>query len=93
MINHIVLWNFKDDVNKDEAFNAIKNALEPLKDKIDGITNIEVIKPKSTSTCTISLISSFEDETALNNYQNHPLHLEAVKVVKQYVTNRQCIDY
>ncbi len=93
MINHYVCWNFIEDINKDEAFLIVKNALEPLKDKLEGIIELKVIKPLDTSTCEITLISVFESEEALNDYQVHPLHKEAVEIAKQYLCNRCCLDF
>ena len=45
MIKHIVLWKLKDEANglsKNENAKAIKQKLESLKDKIEGLVNIEV---------------------------------------------------
>ncbi len=93
MINHFVTWSYKEDVNKDIAFLTIKNSLEPLKDKIPGILELKVIKPLDTSTCEIVLISIFETEESLQNYQVHPLHIEVLDIVKKYLCNRNCLDF
>lgn len=78
MIRHIVVWNFKDEVSKEErALHAqkIKNDLETLVNEIEGIVSIEVvIDPLSTSNCDIMLNSVYESEITLKQYQEHPEH-------------------
>ena len=47
MIKHIVAWNFKQELSQQENYNnakKVKEELEGLKDKIEEIKTIEVIR-------------------------------------------------
>jgi hypothetical protein len=44
MVKHIIIWTLKNDYDADEKMKIcanIKNELEALKEKIDGIMNCE----------------------------------------------------
>ena len=97
MVHHIVLWNLREDLNEQErkeAATAIKEKLEAVKDKVDGVISLEVvINELSSSNKDIGLISAFESVEALNAYQTHPAHVEASAYVKSVTCNRSCLDY
>lgn len=97
MVNHIVCWNFKEELSKEErivAGNTIKEKLEAIKDAVDGVISIQVkINEMASSTRDIALISSFETEQALNAYQVSKEHVEAGKYIKSVVCDRVCFDY
>ena len=42
MVKHIVLYTFKENVNKDEAVGIIASVLEPLVGKIPGLLHMEI---------------------------------------------------
>ncbi|MFV0439947.1 MAG: Dabb family protein [Lachnospirales bacterium] len=93
MFNHYVSWSFKEDVNKAQAFGEIQDALYCLNDIIEGIVELKFIKTLKTSTCDVALISSFDNKNAYEAYAIHPKHLEAVEIIKKYLTSRHCIDF
>lgn len=97
MVNHIVCWNFKEELSKEEkivAGNTIKEKLEAIKDCVSGAVSIQVIiNQMESSTKDIALISSFESVEALNAYQVSPEHVEAAKYIKTVVCDRVCFDY
>lgn len=97
MIRHIVSWNYKEDLSKEENYNnakKVKEDLEALKDKIEGIKFIEVIiDPIKSCTADVILISEFETMKELDYYQVHDQHIKAGKFIRANLTNRQCIDY
>ncbi|WP_152655699.1 Dabb family protein [Oceanobacillus sp. CFH 90083] len=97
MIKHIVQWNHRENFSEAEKkTNAekIKNELEGLKGKIDGIISINVIiNPLETSDRDIILDSEFETEEALQQYQIHPEHVRVSSMVKECVQDRVCVDY
>ena len=97
MVHHIVLWNLREDLSEQErkeAAAAVKEKLEAVKDKVDGVISLEVvINELSSSNKDIGLISSFESVEALNAYQTHPAHVEASAYVKSVTCNRSCLDY
>lgn len=97
MVQHIVLWNFIDTLSteeKQEAGEKMKNLLEPIKELVPGAVSIEVVANElPSSNRDIALISTFETEEALQNYQNHPAHVEAGKYVRAVTCDRACLDF
>ena len=75
MVRHIVCWNYKDNfsnVENEQNGAIIKERLENLKSKIDGIISIKVCNhPLASSNCDIMLSCLFESQEALDAYQVH----------------------
>lgn len=97
MVNHIVLWNFKEGLSEQErkeAAERIKRELETVKEQVSGVVSLDVVTaPLASSNKEIGLISVFESETALQNYQIHPAHVAAGGFIKSVTENRTCLDY
>lgn len=97
MVHHIVLWNLKEELNQEErkeAAAAIKEKLEAVKDKVEGVVSLKVeTEGLASSNKDIGLISVFESEEALKAYQTHPAHVEASGYVKSVTDGRACLDY
>lgn len=95
MIKHIVCWQLQED-NKQQNAQVIKNALEDLNGKIEGLIHLEVgVNTPNTpeNNWDIVLYSEFDSLEALNNYQVHPLHKVAGAIIKPLTLNRVCVDY
>lgn len=97
MVNHIVLWNFKEemtDAEKKEAASRIKKELEAIKEQVPGTISLRVVTDKlESSNKDIGLISVFDSEEALKAYQVHPAHVAAGTFVRSVTTGRACLDY
>lgn len=97
MVKHIVLWNFVDSLSEEERKAAgakMKSLLEPIKDRVPGAVEIQVVcNELSSSNKDIALISTFETVEALQTYQTHPDHVEAGKYVRSVTCDRACMDY
>ena len=98
MVKHIILWNLKDEFSPEEMENikaGIKEGLEGLAGKIDGLIDIKVnTEGLSTSTADLMLDSTFESEEALKFYASHPLHQEVANTkVRPYTKQRSCLDF
>ncbi len=97
MVRHIVMWQFKDCLTpsqKQEIAQAFKQDLECLVGQIDGLLSMEVVYDvMASSSDELLLDSSFENEVALDFYQEHPLHKAAALHVKDKMKIRSCIDY
>ena len=91
MVKHIVLYTFKEGVNKDEAVKLIASVLEPLVGKIPGLTHMEI--RGAFNGMDYALYSEFESREALKNYAVHPLHLEAKDHFFHLLDSRVCADY
>ena len=92
MVKHIVLYNFKPDVDKDAAVKLIASVLEPLVGKIPGLTHME-IREVYQGGMDYCLYSEFESKEALANYAVHPLHLEAKDKFFHLLNSRVSADY
>lgn len=97
MIKHIVGWNFKEEFSGEENLNhakKVKEGLEGLQDKIEGIKAIEVIIERvQNSIFDVVLLSEFDSLEALETYQVHEEHVKVSEFVGTVLTNRTCVDY
>ena len=91
MVRHIVLYTFKEGVEKEEAIRIIDGALTPLVGKIPGLKHLEV--RLAFNGMDYALYSEFESREALQNYAVHPLHLEAKGQFSHFINNRVAADY
>ena len=97
MIKHIVMWKLKDEAHgNDKATNArlVKEKLEALSGKIDGLLKIEVgIDFLGGGNFDVVLYSELSSKEALDAYQNHPLHQAALPFIREAVIDRKAVDY
>lgn len=97
MVKHIVLWNLNENMSPEEkraAGEKMKSLLEPIKEKVPGALDIQVVTQKlDSSNRDIALISTFETVEALQAYQTHPDHVAAGGYVRSVTCNRSCMDY
>ena len=97
MVHHIVCWNFQEQLSQQERQEAgalIKQKLEEIKPHAEGTVFIEVkINELESSNRDIALISVFETEDALKNYQIHPMHVAAGEYIRSVTRDRTCFDY
>lgn len=96
MVKHMIIWKFKDEVADKEAQKvAIKEALEGLVGKIDGLLSMTIhIHPLPSSNGDLMMDSTFESEKALLLYRDHPLHVEiANTLVRPVMASRLALDY
>ena len=98
MIKHIVFWKLKKEAPDNTAEkNAalIKEKLEALAGKIEGLKEIEVGVNflDSPSNYDVALYTLLESKEALDFYQNHPLHQAVLPFVREVVESRIAVDY
>ena len=91
MVKHIVMYTFKEGVNKEEAIKIIDGALTPLVGKIQGLNHLEV--RLAFNGMDYALYSEFENRKALEDYAVHPLHQEAKKQFHHFINTRVAADY
>lgn len=91
MVKHIVLYTFKEGVDKDESVKLIASVLQPLVGKIPGLLHLEV--RKAFSGMDYALYSEFESREALTAYASHPLHMEAKGHFFHLLDSRVAADY
>ncbi|WP_029903607.1 Dabb family protein [Prevotella sp. 10(H)] len=97
MVKHIVMWKLKEEAHgNDKATNArlVKEKLEALSGKIDGLLKIEVgIDILGGGNFDVVLYSELTNKEALDTYQNHPLHQAELPFIREAVTDRKAVDY
>ena len=91
MVKHIVIYNLKEGVDKDAAVELIRSVLEPMVGKIPGLTHLEV--RRTFNGMDYALYSEFESRQALEDYAEHPLHLEAKQHFFHLLDCRYDADY
>lgn len=91
MVKHIVLYTFKEGVDKQEAVKIVASVLEPLVGKIPGLLHMEI--RGAFQGVDYALYSEFENKEALVNYADHPLHLEAKDHFFHFLDSRVVADY
>ena len=91
MVKHIVLYTFKEGVDKQEAEKLIAPVLEPLVGKIPGLLHMEI--RQAFQGMDYALYSEFESAQALKAYAKHPLHLEAKEHFFHLLDSRVAADY
>ena len=91
MVKHIVLYTFKENVDKDEAVKLIASVLEPLVGKIPGLLHMEI--RRTFVGMDYALYSEFESRDALTAYATHPLHEEAKSHFFHLLDKRVAADY
>lgn len=97
MIKHIVMWKLKDEAHgNDKVTNAklIKEKLEALNGKIDGLLKLEVgIDFLGGANFDVVLYSELSKKEDLDTYQNHPLHQAVLPFIREAVMDRKAVDF
>ena len=95
MVKHIILWNLKEEFNKDTIKKDMKESLEALVGKVPGLITLDVqIDKLDTSNCDVMLYSELESVEALKGYAIHPEHVKvADEKVRPFTERRVCIDF
>jgi hypothetical protein len=91
------MWKLKEEAHgNDKATNAalIKEKLEALSGKIEGLLKIEVgIDFLGNGNFDIALYSELSKKEDLDTYQNHPLHQAALPFIREAVSDRKAVDF
>ena len=95
MVKHIILWKLKEECNNDEVKQGIKEGLEGLMGKIEGLLEIKVETDRlESSNADVMLYSVFENEEALKGYAVNPFHVEVANgKVRPFTETRLCMDF
>lgn len=98
MVNHIVMWNFKDEIAEEQK-PALKKAMEEnlksLVGKVPGLLTVKFIKtPIDSSTHDVALVTTLEKAEDIAVYAKHPEHVKVADTfIRPYVKDRVCLDY
>jgi len=97
MVYHIVMWNFKSEVEefqKAEIKAKMKVELEGLVGKVPGLLTVKFVENTiPSSTHEIALVTTLEKAEDIKVYAAHPDHVYvADNFVRPYVCERACLD-
>lgn len=100
MIRHIVMFKLKETNGRTVQENAAeaKKRADMLPSLVPSLKSFECVVGAEFADKTnydVALICDFEDEKALDEYQNHPDHKEFGKFIATIREDggRACIDY
>jgi len=95
MVKHIILWKLKEEHNNDDVKRGIKENIEALQGKIEGLIEIKIqVEKLESSNADVMLYSVFESEQALKDYAIHPDHVYAANTyVRPFTESRLCLDF
>jgi quinol monooxygenase YgiN len=98
MLKHIVMWKLKatsDGYSREQNAHRIRQALEALVGRIDGLLELEVGINTGDENDAFDLVlySVFRDQAAYAAYLQHPEHKAIVPLVKMARSDRACVDY
>ena len=98
MVNHIVMWKFKPEIEEEqkaEIMKAMEENLKSLVGKVPGLLTVEFVSsPIPSSTHDIALVTTLEKTEDIAIYGAHPEHVRVADTyVRPYVMDRACLDY
>jgi len=98
MVYHVVMWNFKEEVEdakRKDLQTEMAKQLEGLVGKVPGLLTAKfVATPLPTSTHDMALVTTLEKAEDIKIYGSHPEHVAVADTyVRPYVCNRACLDF
>ena len=95
MVKHMIIWKLKSEFDNAERKAEIKEKLEGLVGKIDGLISMNILTEGfDSSSGSLMMDSTFESNEALKAYQQNPLHKDiAVNLVRRAVEQRLSFDF
>ena len=95
MVKHMIIWKLKEDIDQGAVKAAIKEQLEGLVGKIDGLLEMKIhTECYPCSAGDILMDSTFQSKEALDAYQAHPTHQKiANELVRPNAASRLSFDY
>jgi len=97
MIRHIALWTLTESAHQeglDAAVKKLNASAKMMLGKIPGLIHVEIIRNlASDSAHDVLLYSELENQEALTSYATHPEHLAHKERAKNYVGNREIVDW
>lgn len=93
MITHVVLFRLID--RSEKSVKEAQDVLRGLDGRIPSLRGLEVGVDcvKSARSYDIALIAKFDDLEGLDEYQNHPAHLEVVEYINRVRDASVAVDY
>lgn len=97
MVNHIVMWKFRQEVSEAERAaiaSQMKEQTESIGRRMAAVNTLDVItEPLESSNCDILLLGTFNTEAELLAFQRDPEHQGLKDRLMPFFASRACIDY
>lgn len=95
MLRHIVSFKLKGTPEERlDAASRFRDALLALPEKLDFLRNMQVgINANPDEEWDIVLIADVDNWEDLKRYSEHPDHLAAAAIIKDFKDNRACVDF
>lgn len=98
MVQHIVMWNFKEEISEEEKVKLKKIMNEKLCElvgQVPGLLEVKFVEePLTSSTHEIALLTCMNTAEDVAIYASHSAHVfVADHYVRPYVKDRACLDY
>jgi len=94
MVIHVVMFKFKNDIDK-ALITEAKEQIELLVDLVPRLQNIKagINFSEEDRAMDMVLISHFENREDLDFYASHPEHLKVVEFIKTITEYTKVVDY
>lgn len=94
MIKHIVFLKFKAETSEDDIA-GIEKGLAGLPERIPEIKRYEFGRDiiRSDRSYDFALISEFEDQDAMKQYQRHPYHFAVLNKINAICEDILAVDF
>mgnify|MGYP003306069449 CR=1 FL=1 len=91
MVKHIVAWQLKEGIDLPSVTAKMKEKLEGLVGKVEGLNFAEVLIDKGMG--SVVLISELDSFDALKGYATHPEHVKVADTyVRPFTASRTAVD-
>ncbi len=91
MIQHIVLWTFKENLDKEAEFARLQQGFAEFTGEVPGMVSLAL--HRGFQGYDVCLISLHQSRQALEEYQHFPAHLAMKKKVAATRQNRASCDF
>jgi len=94
MVNHVVLWTFKESVSRTER-ESILDAVRDLRARVPSLRSLEVgenVSPERAHGYTHVLLETFDDRDGLAAYATHAAHVPVVTRLREAASQLLAVD-
>lgn len=95
MINHLVSWKLRGDVDRAASIARTRELLLGLVGIVDTIRTIDVIENVAFAAVNhdLAVLATFDDVRGLESFASNPTHLTAVAEIHTFISERAGIDW
>ncbi|MCT9622437.1 MULTISPECIES: Dabb family protein [unclassified Curtobacterium] len=95
MIHHVVSWTLREDLDRAQSVERIRELLVGLIGTVDSIRSLQVVENVAYpgKNQDVAVVATFDDLAGLDEYQVHPQHQAAAAEIRGLVTGRAAIDW